>query len=235
MKHLLLKLAPHFLWLCVIIALLILMQRGCGERDAAKADARQAHTLRRIALDQAAADRAALDKYRQDSAVAAQRTQQATKRADSIDKTRKLLEREIKQLYGLLKQPYDTTIIDSTCCTLANDLVTANELHRAEDSLKDAATLDQLDLATTRIDTLQQQRDRWRGLYEKRDSLPTIRAGGSMWFGVEGQVGPVSSGGLYLKWQTGKGKEYTISGGRQPMGWYGSVKLGTKISLRKKR
>ena len=241
MNKLLLKLAPHFLYLVVIIALLILLQRGCGQVDAANARADKAVKEREAAEQDYQWELRLNAGYQNGMQEQIRKAQQAAKKADSSERIQKLLEREIKQLYAELGKPWPRdTISDVKCCELARDLVDANEAHRADDSAKDAAMLMQIDLATAQVDSLNILSDRWRGRYQLIDSLNRLnqrdaKPRGSMWFGVEANIGPVSSGGLYLRYAAPGGKEYGVVAGFQPMGWYLGGKLGTKISFRKKR
>jgi hypothetical protein len=233
MKHITLE---RVFWLLAIIALLILLKKCGTERDEYKAERDKTHTLRRELQDDTASMRRQIVKYRQDSAQASLQTKQHAKRADSIDKTRRLLEREIKQLYAELGKPWPRdTLTDSSCCVAAYALVQANEAHRSDDSAKDAAMLMQIDLAAERIDTLGAQLIRANSRFIQLDSIPIDKPSGAVWIGVEANVGPVSSGGLYLRYATTGGKEYGVVAGFQPMGWYLGAKVGTKISLRKKR
>lgn len=241
MKPILLKLAPHFLYLVVIIALLILLQQGCGQTEAANARADKAVKEREAAEQDYQWELRLNAGYQNGMQEQIRKAQQAAKKADSSERIQKLLEHEIKQLYAELGKPWPRdTVSDVKCCELARELVDANEAHRSDDSAKDAAVLVQLDLATAQVDSLGMLVDRWQGHYRIADSLNRLnqrdaKPRGSMWFGAEGQIGPVSNAGLYLKYQTPRGKEYTVSGGRMPTGWYGSMKVGTKINLRKKR
>lgn len=224
-------------WLLAIIALLILLKQCGGERDQYKAERDKTHTLRRELQDDTALLRKTIARQRHDSAIAAQKTQQHAKRADSIDKTRKLLEREIKQLYAELGRPWPRdTVVNKQCCELAQELVAANEAHRSDDSAKDAAMSMQLDLATERIDTLSNQLVRANNRFIKRDSIPIEAPRGIVSGGVEASIGPVSQGGLWLNYTAPNGKVYGVQAGRQPLGWYFGGKLGVNIiSFRKKR
>lgn len=222
----------------LLIAALILLKRCGKDRDTYRA---QSDYLRWEAQADDSARLRQEWQYSNDTATYRSEARQQAKKADSIGKIARGQIGEIRQLYALLREPFDTAtriIISERCCDSAVALADAYESLLLVDSLKDGAYMSQIDLATVRIDTLQNQLDRSDRRFWVMDSLNrvVVRQGkvrGSVWVGAGGMIGPVSSAGVYIKYQ-GERKEYTLGAGMQPGGWYGEFKVGTKISFRKR-
>lgn len=171
------RLLPHVPLLVLIIALIFLMSKCRNQRadiQAANERARIADSLR-VAAESARREQSGkLWEYQETAKVYQYQAQQAGKKADSITRVNRATEQEIKQLYAELGKPWpvDTvTKIATECCELANTLTYQIEEERAVDSLKDLAVLQQLDLATDRVNDLQAQSDGWQRRYELSDSL----------------------------------------------------------------
>lgn len=240
-----LKLSTLFPWLLLVAAILLLAycnNRGNKERLIWQARAEMADSMRKDAGE----DRVRLARknaeYEQAMAQKAQEAQQATKRSDSISKVGKAQAAEIRQLYAELGRPWpvDTVKVGTECCGLAVKLADSFDSLQVADSLKDIANMQQIDLAVTQVDTLNRAIKREQARYDVLDSLNRAyqrgaKPRGSLWGGLRAAVGPVSSAGAYLKWQTPGGKEYGAGAGRMASGWYGEVSIGTKFSFRKIR
>ena len=240
-----LSLSRLFPWLLLVAAILLLAycnNRGAKEREVLKARADLADSLRQAGDD----DRALLTKqnwdYQQAMAGKAQEAQSARIKADSIQRIARGQTAEIRELYAELGRPWpvDTVEIASKCCEVAVQLADSYESLQLVDSLKDAAYMGQIDLATAQVDTLEGAIKREQRRYGILDSLnKRYQAGaksrGSLWGGLRAAVGLVSSAGAYLKWATPGGKEYGVGGGRMGGGWYGEISVGTKFSFRRIR
>lgn len=233
LKHLTFE---RVIFLVLLIAALILLKRCGKDRDTYRA---QSEYLRQEAQADDSAQLRQSWQYSNDTATYRSEARQQAKKADSIQKITRNLNAEIRQLYAELGRPWpvDTVRIGTECCKKAVELVEENESLRLVDSLKDGAYLAQIDLATVRIDTLQNQLNRSDRRFWVLDSLNRVvmrqgKARGSVWVGAGGMIGPVSSAGVYIKYQ-GQRKEYTVGAGRQPGGWYFEGKIGTKIKLRR--
>lgn len=239
------KLTTLFPWLLLIAAILLLAycnNRSDKLRQVWQARAEMADSLRKDAGE----DRLRLARknaeYEQAMDQKAQEAQIAKKKSDSISKVGKAQAAEIRSLYAELGKPWpvDTVELASKCCEVAAQLADNYESLLIVDSLKDRANMQQIDLATIQVDTLNQALKREQKRYDKLDSINKryqidTKLKGSLWGGLRAAVGPVSSAGAYLKWQTGGGKEYGAGVGRMAGGWYGEVSIGTKFSLKKIR
>lgn len=234
-----------FPWLLLVAAILLLAycnNRGSKEREVLKARVAFADSLRQAGDD----DRALLAKqnwdYQHAIDIKAQEAQSARIRADSIQRVARGQTAEIRQLYAELGKPWpvDTVEIASKCCEVAIKLADSFDSLQVADNLKDVAYMGQIDLSTYMVDTLNQALKRENARYDKLDSLNKryhlgAKPRGSLWGGLRAAVGPVSSAGGWLKWQTAGGKEYGAGVGRMGGGWYGEVSIGTKFSFRKIR
>lgn len=233
-------------WLVSIIALLILLNT-CNGRSASTAKA-LTDSLRLAEKQARDSQTLHVFEYNNNMQVAIYRAKQAQDSAVSAWAKASALQVQIRALLGR-KMPQAT--IDTgefmarvregviQCCPLAEQLSDQVDVLRFADSLKDAACNEQITLSTNMVNAQGKLLDEARVRFNLLDSayLEQEAAGkprGSVWGGVETQVGPTSSAGVYLRYQTPRGKEYGIAGGRQQFGWYAGVKVGFKISLRKK-
>lgn len=223
-------------WLIAIIALLITL-RHCGNKGA---DTVKLLTDSLRIAEKAASDTQALQQFRYglDSARFAQAAQHARDSAGKAWADVGSLQRQIRALAGrkttswVVQSDYVDTPFQ--CCLLATALADQVDTLKVREAEKDRAANDQLTLAANMVNAQAKLLDEAHGRFNLLDSVYQEReaAGrprGSVWGGVETQVGPVSSAGLYLKYQTKRGKEYGVGGGRQQFGWYGSVQVGLRL------
>lgn len=239
-----------FFYLAIIIALLITL-RHCGNQGASVAQ-RLTDSLR--IADKAARDTQNLRQFRygQDSARFAQAAQHARDSSTKAWAKVSILQEQIRQKQQDIGTIVPSLICDTCeshrlwdkhaaeCCIMAGKLADQVDTLRTREAEKDRAANDQLTLAANTVNAQAQLLDEAHGRFNQLDSVyqereAAARPRGSVWGGVETQVGPVSSAGVYLKYQTKRGKEYGIGGGRQEFGWYVGAKAGFKISLRKNR
>lgn len=236
------RLFPWLLLVALILLLAYCNNRGSKEREVLKARAAFADSLRQAGDD----DRALLAKqnwdYQHAMDIKAQEAQKHAIRADSIQRVARGQTAEIRELYAELGRPWpvDTVKIGTECCAVAVKLADSYESLELVDSLKDAAYMGQIDLATARVDTLNGALQREQRRYGVLDSLNRAyqrgaKLKGSLWGGLRAAVGPVSSAGGYLKWATPGGKEYGVGGGRMGGGWYIEGSVGVKFSFKRIR
>lgn len=249
------KLSTLFPWLLLVAVILLLAycnNRGEKLRQVWQDRAELADSLRK-AGDQDGERLIINNKwYQAIMSMKAQQAQNATKKTDSIQRVARQQTAEIRQLYALLSEPWPVIMdtggirrqinenVAKECCQVAVRLADSFDSLQVTDSLKDLANMQQLDLATIQVDTLNLAIKREQRRYNILDSLnrryqKDTNPRGSLWGGLRAAVGPVSSAGGYLKWQTPGGKEYGAGGGRMGGGWYGEVSIGTKFSFRRLR
>lgn len=238
LKHLTLE---RTIFIALLIAALILLKRCGKDRDAYQQQA--AHLRQEAQADDSAQLRQEWQ-YSNDTATYRSEARQQAKKADSIQKITRNLNSEIRQLYAELGRPWpvDTVRIGTECCKKAVELVEENESLRLVDSLKDGAYLAQIDLATVRIDTLQNQLDRSDLRFWVMDSLNRVvvrqgKARAKIALGVAGGFTPGFgwAGGSVMYSGPG-GTSIGADVGLSNAGgmYYGGRVLKT-ISLRKKR
>lgn len=233
-------LTPHFLYIVAILAALILLHKCGNERNDYQ---HQADYLRWEAERDDSARLRQEWQYRNDTATYRSEARQQAKRADSIQRITRTQGAEIRALYRELGRPWpvDTVRIGTECCSLAVQMADQYDALLLVDSLKDGAYLAQIDLATIRVDTLQNQLGRsdkrfWvmdslnRVVMRKGKARPKIALGvagglttGFGWAG--GSVMYTGPGGTTL------GADVGLSNGGM---YYGGRVLRT-ISFRKKR
>jgi len=224
------------LWLAAVIALLIMLKH-CGNQGASTAKL-LTDSLRQA--ERSARDTQAIQAFEYWNNM--QMARFATKQAQDSSRTAwmkvSILIGQVRQKQAVLRVlvPSDTgrSEIVASCCDLAGQLADQVESLQAIDSLKDAGFNQQLTMATGMVDAqtklLNEAHDRYDRLdstYLEQEAAAKPRA--SFWGGVETQIGPISSAGLYLRYETPKGKEYGLAGGRQQVGWYMGVKVGLRL------
>lgn len=228
----------------ILITALIFLKRCGGDLDTYKERIRLSDSLRN------SAENAAIDQHRQkweyqnDAQVAESRTKVAIKQRDSIQRIVIQHSRQIRDLNALFREPWpvDTARIGTECCSLAVQLAEQYESLQLVDSLKDGAYMSQIDLATVRIDTLQNQLDRSDRRFWAMDSLNRVVVRGSkvrakIALGVAGGVTPgISWAGGSVMYSGPGGTSIGADVGLSNAGgmYYGGRVLRV-ISLRKKR
>jgi hypothetical protein len=226
----------------IIIALLITLKTCGNQRDASLAREAKQESLLQEATAARKQEATRAWEYKNDLQVAQYEARKADTAAQLAKASAQSKSAEIRQLYALLREPWpkDTAtrlVISERCCDSAVSLANDLESLWMVDSLKDQAYMKQIDLATARVDTLQQALT----ASEQRFGLATTlfhappKPRGSGWIGSEAAFGKTAQAGVYFKWQTPAGKEYKVGTGLQPNGPYISLGAGFKISFRKKR
>lgn len=157
----------------LLIAALILLRKCGKDRDIYR---EQSDYLRWEAQQDDSARLRQEWQYSNDTATYRSEARQQAKKADSIQRITRTQSAEIRALYRELGQPWstDTVRIGTECCSLAVQMVEQYESLLLVDSLKDGAYLAQIDLATVRIDTLQNQLDRSDRRFWVMDSLNRV-------------------------------------------------------------
>jgi hypothetical protein len=240
-----LNLSRLFPWLLIVALILMFaycQNRGAKERQVLKDRADMSDSLRKDAGEDRVRLARQLWEYDNNQKTYQYQAQQAGKRADSIQRVARGQTAEIRALYAELGRPWpvDTVEIASKCCEVAVKLADSFDSLQVADNLKDVAYMAQIDLSTYMVDTLNQALKRENARYDKLDSLNKryqlgAKLRGSLWGGLRAAVGPVSSAGGWLKWQTAGGKEYGGGVGRIGGGWYIEGTVGVKFSFKRIR
>lgn len=186
MKHLTLE---RTVFIVLLIAALILLKKCGKDRDTYRA---QSDYLRWEAQQDDSARLLQEWQYQNDTATYRSEAREQAKKADSIGKVARGQIGEIRQLYALLREPWPENEVDTnamrklinsnvarSCCSTAVALSDSYESLLLVDSLKDGAYMSQIDLATVRIDTLQNQLNRSDRRFWVMDSLNRVVVRGS--------------------------------------------------------
>jgi hypothetical protein len=227
-------------WIAGIIALLILLKR-CDNQGVSTAQI-LTDSLRQAEKQARDSQAIRVFEYNNNMQVAAYRAKQAQDSSHAAWASITTLQAQIRQKRGVLRVlvPSDAGYLDtaSSCCTLAGQLADQVDALKFADSLKDAASNEQITLATNMVTAQGKLLDEAHGRYDKLDStvleMQESAAKGAVWFGAKTAIGPVSSAGIYTKYQK-KNKEYGLGISVQPTGIVYEGMIGIKISFRKKR
>lgn len=229
-----------FIWLAAVIALLILLKHCDNKHHTTETDLVNYLRL----TEKAARDSQAIRifEYNNNMQVAAYQAKQAQDSSRAAWVAIGSLQAQIRLKRSVLRVlvPSDAGYLDtvSSCCALAGQLADQVDVLKFADSLKDAAANEQLTLASGMVNAQGKLLDEAHKRYDRLDStVLEMQAGadkGSVWFGAKTAIGPVSSAGIYTKYQK-KNKEYGIGVSVQPTGIVYEGMIGIKISFRKKR
>lgn len=241
MKHITFE---RVIFIVLLIAALILLRKCGKDRDAYREHIAIADSLRTAAEQDRKNAATQAWEYQNNAAMHQYEAREQAKRADSIQRITRTQSAEIRALYRELGAPWpvDTARIGTECCSLAVQLAEQYESLQLVDSLKDGAYMSQIDLATVRIDTLQNQLNRSDKRFWVMDSLNRVVMRGSkvrakIALGVAGGVTPgISWAGGSVMYSGPGGTSIGADVGLSNAGgmYYGGRVLRV-ISFRKKR
>lgn len=221
----------------LLIAALILLKKCGKDRDTYQ---QQAAQLRQEAQADDSTRLRQDWQYSNDTATYRSEAREQAKKADSIQKITRTQSAEIRALYRELGQPWstDTIRIGTECCSLAVQVADQYESLLLVDSLKDGAYLAQIDLATVRIDTLQNQLDRSDRRFWVMDSLKSAPV--KTWkvsLGVAGGVAPgFGWAGAAISYEGPGGTGIHVEVGPSNLGgFYKGAKVTRVIRFKKRR